>query len=59
MDPQVWPGAQIVGRTTLRPDGAAVLGTVAQENDAWLELTPAEYQQVADQIPRAVVLQQA
>lgn len=43
----------------LRADGSAVLGTVAQENDAWLELTPAEYERIADRIPQGVVLRHA
>ncbi|GAA1576726.1 hypothetical protein GCM10009804_36680 [Kribbella hippodromi] len=43
----------------LRSDGSVVLGTVAQEDDAWLQLTPAEYEGIAARIPRGVVLRRA
>ncbi|MDX3004469.1 hypothetical protein PWY87_22460 [Kribbella solani] len=43
----------------LRSDGSVVLGTVAQEDDAWLQLTPAEYERIAARIPRGVVLRPA
>ncbi|MEV6269044.1 hypothetical protein AB0L64_17865 [Kribbella sp. NPDC051936] len=40
----------------LRADGSTVLGTVAQEDDAWLELTAAEYDAVTGRLPRGVRL---
>jgi hypothetical protein len=35
----------------LRADGSTVLGTVAQEEDAWVELTQEEVHQVAQTLP--------
>jgi len=41
----------------LRADGSTVLGTVAQEDDAWLELTATEYDAVVGRLPRGVRLE--
>ncbi|MEV0794081.1 hypothetical protein [Kribbella sp. NPDC050459] len=41
----------------LRADRSTVLGTVAQEDDAWLELTAAEYDAVVGRLPRGVRLE--
>ncbi|WP_350278288.1 hypothetical protein [Kribbella sp. HUAS MG21] len=41
----------------LRADGSTVLGTVAQEDDAWLELTAAEFDVVVGRLPRGVRLE--
>lgn len=40
----------------LRADGSTVLGTVAQEDDAWLELTAAEYDAIVDRLPGGIRL---
>jgi hypothetical protein len=40
----------------LREDNSTVMGTVAQEDDAWLELTDAEHEEIAAELPPGVEL---
>ncbi len=40
----------------LRADGSTVLGTVAQADDAWLELTAVEYGAIAGRLPVGIRL---
>jgi hypothetical protein len=40
----------------VRTDGTTVLGTIAQEDDAWLVLTAAEYDAIAGRLPVGIRL---